>query len=164
MLCAVYLHRFLISFNTIQPHRLLEKLQNLNVNPSLILWISDFLKDDPASTSYFIRNTGAPQGCVLSPLLFMLYTNDYISYSNNVSIYKYADDTVIVGFLKDSDLDYRNSIKHFVTWCGDNFLKLNTQKTKEMIFLLQEIQTSVTLLQSMLISILSIPTSIWAHH
>ena len=56
-----------------------------------------------------------------------------ISYSNNVSIFKYADDTVIVGFLKDSELDYRNSIKRFVTWCRENLLKLNTQKSKEMI-------------------------------
>jgi hypothetical protein len=51
---------------------------------------------------------------------------------------KYADDTVIVGLLDDSDakendLKYRKEIELFVDWCEKNFLILNVEKTKEII-------------------------------
>ena len=43
-------------------------------------------------------NTGAPQGCVLTPALFTVYTNDCTAGSENCTIIKYADDTVLLGY------------------------------------------------------------------
>ena len=40
-------------------------------------------------------STGVPQGCVLSPVLFTLYTNDCTGTENTIFI-KYSDDTAIV--------------------------------------------------------------------
>ena len=48
-------------------------------------------------------STGAPQGCVLSPLLFFLYTNNYISSHPSVKVLKFADDTTVVGLIQDGD-------------------------------------------------------------
>jgi hypothetical protein len=134
---------FSSAFNTISPLVLVKKLIAMNVTPILILWISSFLTNrkqrvrfGTALSSSITTNTGAPQGCVLSPLLFTLYTSDCRSSDDSTRIFKYADDTVIVGQLnrKSNEEVYRQCIDNFVDWCSDNFLLLNTKKTKEIIF------------------------------
>ncbi len=75
------------AFNTIVPATLVAKLQTLGLNRSLCSWILDFLTGRSQvvrmgnnTSSPLILNTGAPQGCVLSPLLYFpvhtwLYSN-----------------------------------------------------------------------------------------
>ncbi len=48
-------------------------------------------------------NIGAPQGCVLSPLLYSLYTHDCMSSHSSTSIVKFADDTVVLGLISNND-------------------------------------------------------------
>ena len=66
------------AFNTIVPSKLITKLRNLGLNTSLCNWILDFLMGRPQvvrvgsnTSATLILNTGAPQGCVVSPLLFI---------------------------------------------------------------------------------------------
>ena len=48
---------------------------------------------------------------------------------------KYADDTVILGLITDSDeTAYRNQISQMCSWCSQHNLLLNSDKTKEMVF------------------------------
>ena len=79
-------------------------------------------------------NTGAPQGCVISPVLFTIYTNDCSINSEYTSLIKFADDSTIQGFIKNSEQSYFDSIEYFTNWCDDHYLLLNVKKTKEMIF------------------------------
>ena len=71
------------AFNTIVPSKIIIKLEALGRNPALCNWVLDLLKDRPQgvkvgnkiSTS-LILNTGAPHGCLLSPLLYSLFAHD----------------------------------------------------------------------------------------
>lgn len=72
---------FSSAFNTITPSRLGTKLINLPY--SIWLWIKDFLrarpqrvKEGPKLNPTFSLNIGLPQGCVLTLLLYTLYTPD----------------------------------------------------------------------------------------
>ena len=113
---------FSSAFNTIQPHILLNKLLSMNVNSRLIYWIYSYLTERPqfvklknVRSDIIVTNTGAPQGCVLSPLLFSLYTNDCTSEYESCSVIKYADDTVIIGKITDgNESEYRSQVNNFV--------------------------------------------------
>ncbi|KAK0131096.1 RNA-directed DNA polymerase from mobile element jockey [Merluccius polli] len=134
---------FSSAFNTIQPHLMVRKLLHLGVNPGLTLWIHDFLTDRSQQvrlnshiSSLKSINTGAPQGCVLSPILYTLYTNDCQASSSAHHYFKYADDTALVGFLHSdiSSLEgFEREVQGFIKWCTDNFLMVNVKKTKEML-------------------------------
>jgi len=77
---------------------------------------------------------GSPQACVLSPLLFILYTNMCQSRWENRTIIKYADDSVIVSLLQDRETGHGPVIDDFVEWCEASHLQLNVVKqTKYML-------------------------------
>lgn len=49
-------------------------------------------------------------------------------------IIKFADDTMIVGLISNSDeANYRKEVSFLTSWCRDNNLHLNVKKTKEMV-------------------------------
>ncbi|KAK3508727.1 hypothetical protein QTP70_004272 [Hemibagrus guttatus] len=78
-------------------------------------------------------STGSPQGCVLSPLLFSLYTNGCTSGHQSVKLLKFADDTTLIGLISDgNESAYRGEIDRLVSWCSTNNLELNSLKTVEM--------------------------------
>ncbi|KAI3356695.1 hypothetical protein L3Q82_003380 [Scortum barcoo] len=132
---------FSSAFNTIQPLLLRDKLTEMGVGSHLVAWITDYLTGRPqyvrlgdCRSDTVASSTGAPQGTVLSPVLFTLYTSDFQYKSEFCHVQKFADDTAIVGCIRSGQEDeYRELIKDFVTWCDLNHLLLNTTKTREMV-------------------------------
>ena len=132
---------FSSAFNTIVPARLDVKLRDLGLHPTMCRWILSFLSDrcqvvrmGNLTSDSMTLNTGAPQGCVLSPLLYSLYTHDCETTHGCNVIIKYADDTTLMGLINDADeTAYREEVNTLALWCRDNNLALNTGKTKELI-------------------------------
>ncbi|KAK3513811.1 hypothetical protein QTP70_028861 [Hemibagrus guttatus] len=132
---------FSSAFNTIIPQHLIEKLSLLGLNTSLCNWILDFLTRRPQSgrignsfSSTTTLSTGAPQDCVLSPLLSTLLTHNSAAMHSSNHIIKVTDDTTVVGLIsKNDESAYREEVQRLTAWCKANSLSLNVDKTKEMV-------------------------------
>ena len=68
------------AFNAMQPHILISRLAEYNIPARLQLLVLDFLtyrqqyvRTECEISSTITINTGAPQGCVLSAFLFIVY-------------------------------------------------------------------------------------------
>ncbi|KAI4900460.1 hypothetical protein NFI96_007343, partial [Prochilodus magdalenae] len=113
----------------------------MQVNPHLVSWITDYLTGRPqyvrlkdCTSETVVSSTGAPQGIVLSPFLFTLYTSDFKYNSESCHMQKFSDDTAIVTCVRGGqEAEYRNLVEDFVAWCHRNNLLLNTSETKEMV-------------------------------
>ena len=114
-----------LAFNTIVPTKLTNKLRTLELNTSLYNWILDFLTGRPQvvregnnTSAMLILNIGAPQGCMLSPLLYSLFPCDCTARHNSNTIIKFADDTTVVGLITDNDeTAYREVVRDLEVWC-----------------------------------------------
>ena len=134
---------FSSAFNTIQPCLLGKKLVKMNVSPNIITWVVNYLtsrqqfvhlKCSESSSSNLTSDTGAPQGTVLAPFLFILYTSDFRADGDGCSLVKFADDTALIGLINEDDsAAFLKCIERFVSYCRENYLELNTSKTKELV-------------------------------
>ena len=83
---------------------------SMSVPSDMILWIIDYLTSRSQLVVFLSSKydtlcsvTGVPQGTVLAPLLFSVYTSDCRSSNESCSIVKFADDTVLIGIISDDD-------------------------------------------------------------
>lgn len=98
------------AFNTILPHKLVDKMGDLRFPQALCMWIRSFLSGRRQRVGHHTfmtlsLSTGSPQDCVLSPLLYSLYTHDWAPAHHN-----------------------NNMVVRLSSWCRDNNLLLNTSK------------------------------------
>lgn len=114
--------------------------EDLGLGSLLCNWILNFFSErsqvvrlGTQLSSTVTLSTGMPQGCVLSPILYSLFTHDCAPASSD-NIVKFADDTTVIGLItNNNESAYRGEIENLVSWCSRNNLTLNSEKTKELI-------------------------------
>ncbi|KAG5895938.1 hypothetical protein JTB14_016340 [Gonioctena quinquepunctata] len=118
---------------------LLAKLIDFHLPLSLIKWIKSFLLgwtfqvrvDNSLSDSREIE-AGVPQGAVLSPILYALYTSD-IPRSEHVKVSLFADDTALLSSAADhlmGVVHLQNALNELQQWYLEWKIKLNPEKTQ----------------------------------
>jgi hypothetical protein len=139
------------AFNTVDHHRLLQKLNSIGVRGVPYEWIHSYLtgrsqmvtltSNGQKFTSPAKNITqGVPQGSILGPLLFLVYINDlpdYISSSNKVTPILYADDTNFIlssPNLQSLSLNCQTISDQFIKWCLKNRLVVNIDKSQVLHF------------------------------
>lgn len=131
------------AFDTVNHSLLLKKLESVGVRGVPLKWSHSYLSD--RTQEVFIKNTkssskkvsmGVPQGSILGPLFFV-FINDIVSNNRN-KLVLYADDTnVLIRCNSIESLASEASLfsNNFFSWCENNGLKLNIDKTTFMRFL-----------------------------
>jgi hypothetical protein len=143
-------HRNLYILYRPPPHITIEKLKYYGVNKTGIYWIESYLhnrkqrvdinvnNDQNYSSTWEIVNRRLPQGLVLRPVLFIIYTNDFprhISHFTNVVLF--ADDTSIL--FRGKNYDNLNQKIRLTLDCTNRWFKasqllLNLIKTNIIKF------------------------------
>ncbi|KAK3556478.1 hypothetical protein QTP70_008332 [Hemibagrus guttatus] len=153
-----------------------DKLFQLNVPDSMCSWNTDFLTDrrqferlgTHVSDLQHI-STGFPQGCVLFPLLFSLYTNGCTSGHQSVKLLKFADDTTLIGLISDGDESFHflgTTITKELKW-EQNIRSLTKTAHQRMYFLQQlkkfllPVEMLVNFYTAIIESILTSSITVW---
>lgn len=103
----------------------------MKANQFTIRWYHSFLTNrmqqvgvNSTLSDALTTTTGGAQGCVSSPFLLTVYTNNCVSMHPSNYVVKFSDDTAVLGLLnKGSDTNgYRAEIKGFIRWCDEHHL------------------------------------------
>ena len=132
------------AFDTVDHELMVNKLRNrFLVGGSVLLWFKSYLSDrrfhvkiDNHLSKGRSSKCGVPQGSILGPVLFSLYSQEVheIIQSHELQYHIYADDIQIYfKYSRDSVNQFsklRKCLSDIKLWAANNYLKFNETKTK----------------------------------
>ena len=132
------------AFDTINHDILIKKLYHYGIRGVALEWFRNYLANRQQYVSVFGINSdtlpvyyGVPQGSVLGPLLFIIYTNDLPHVLKYSKCIMFADDTTVYHSaerITDTTQSLNKDLEALTDWFKANKLSLNVSKTNCMIF------------------------------
>ena len=133
------------AFDTIDHNILLEKLAQLNFDKDATTWIKSYLTNRNQKTKFTnytsdeeVVQSGVPQGSILGPILFIIFTHDFKQALNlpDLHITAYADDTQLIVSGKtyvEIKEKLEKAIKEASNWFTKNSLCINAGKSEILV-------------------------------
>lgn len=121
---------FVYKLKNILPHKICEILE------SYITERHFRVKQENAYSEIKEIKAGVPQGSVLGPVLYLLYTSD-IPHTENTILATFADDTAILAVadsIEESTLILQNAMNSFSEWTEKWGIRINENKSTQVDF------------------------------
>ena len=133
------------AFDTVDHAMLLGDLRRFGVGGLVLQWFESYLHErsfkvciDENLSEECIMPTGVPQGSILGPILFTMYTVElsHLLKSINISCHFYADDTQLffkISNIEETTIEVNRVFDCIKNWMDSRRLKLNVDKTECII-------------------------------
>ena len=135
------------AFDTVNIHKLIQKIHNTNISNTIIKCISNYTKGRKSIHNISQQNLQTipkskqvySQGGVLSPTLFNIYMSDIPTLPDNIKLFTYAADINSlsthpnINAAQDNIQPYLQQIHD---WTTQNDLQLNPDKSTSTLFTL----------------------------
>ena len=131
------------AFDSVSHGMLLQKLEENGIQRSCTTWIGSYLsgrtqvtKFETAESDKEMVLSGVPQGSILGPILFIIFTADLAKEVTDCKFVAYADDAALLvsaGTTKQLKMKIESNIKKVQDWYTKNGLLINSDKTEFMV-------------------------------
>ena len=129
------------AFDTVDKTILEQKLYELGLTEHSTTLINSYMTERNLCMNndkeHYKLEYGVPQGSILGPLLFIMYTSDMTSITEHNKLIVYADDTTVLisGRTLTETIQHCNDIlNRFYNYFTLNKLSINPSKTKYMLY------------------------------